>query len=157
MKNENNNKYLHIELHSEAERTAYIKQIINVAQNYNEKIYIRIKSRNSYVENEDNHIINNNIINVSRKNGGFENVMLDKTNYLNSYNEGWLINSIIRTIIESHNTKEIQIQFGGTSTNNTTWDYSIDIDDIYVINLTKIFGAGNEPTKAEMDEIFNNF
>ena len=28
-------------------------------------------------------------------------------------------------------------------------------DDIYIINLTEVFGKGNEPTKAEMDEIMN--
>ena len=30
-------------------------------------------------------------------------------------------------------------------------------DDLYIINLTELFGAGNEPSKAEMDDIFKDF
>lgn len=37
------------------------------------------------------------------------------------------------------------------------FEYTIDFDDLYIINLTQIFGEGNEPTKQEMDNIFNNF
>ena len=30
-------------------------------------------------------------------------------------------------------------------------------DDLYIINLTELFGAGNEPSKAEMDDMFKDF
>lgn len=30
-------------------------------------------------------------------------------------------------------------------------------DDLYIINLTELFGEGNEPSKAEMDDIFKDF
>lgn len=50
-----------------------------------------------------------------------------------------------------------QIHMGGDSKNESTFEYTIDFDDLYIINLTQIFGEGNEPTKQEMDNIFNNF
>ena len=56
--------------------------------------------------------------------------------------------------------------FGKHETNNSTSGYAVlggTIDDeitfkeVMAINLTETFGAGNEPTKEEMDEIINRF
>ena len=44
---------------------------------------------------------------------------------------------------------------GGERGNLTTWEYSVDFDDLYMINLSEIFGIGNEPSKEE--NIFNKF
>ena len=63
----------------------------------------------------------------------------------------------MRSVLEPHGNKRVHVHFGGGAGNLTTYEYTIDIDDVYMINLTEIFGAGNEPSKAEMDAIFEKF
>ena len=64
---------------------------------------------------------------------------------------------MVRTILKNYGNLKTQIHMGVDSKNEYTFEYTIDFDDLYIINLTQIFGEGNEPTKQEMDNIFNNF
>ena len=64
---------------------------------------------------------------------------------------------MVRTILKNYGNLKTQIHMGVDSKNESTFEYTIDFDDLYKINLTQIFGEGNEPTKQEMDNIFNNF
>lgn len=154
--NENGNNYLNLEI-KEAETTAYIYQDIKVADNYNDIIYISCKYRNNYQESEDGYIINDGIIRIGRTGGGYDQYLLRKNDFINSYNQGWKIVSSTRTIMDYHQKFDIHISLGGGALNASSWKYTADLDDLYMINLTEIFGAGNEPTKEQMDEIFNNF
>lgn len=64
---------------------------------------------------------------------------------------------MVRTILKNYGNLKTQIHMGVDSKNESTFEHTIDFDDLYIINLTQIFGEGNEPTKQEMDNIFNNF
>lgn len=154
--NEDGNNYLHIEMHVSSGNTQYILQICDSASDYGEKIYVSIKYRNQYVESEENHKINNPAW-VSRGGNGYDTPLLSKAEYIKSYNQGWKNISMVRTILKNYGTLKTQIHMGGDAGNKTTCEYTIDFDDLYIINLTQIFGEGNEPTKQEMDNIFNNF
>ena len=154
VKIDNNNNYLHITLLDNG-KTGYLDTLIQ-ANAYNDKIYTNIKYRNSYNESNENNKINNVIIRTKTAKG-FANLLLNSQNYINSYNNGWQITSDIRTVMENYETLITTLRIGGNEAQNSSQDYAIDIDDVYMINLTEIFGAGNEPTKAQMDEIFNNF
>ena len=62
----------------------------------------------------------------------------------------------IYELVKENTSEEIirpQLKFSDTS---TLGDYYY-ISDIHLINLTKTFGAGNEPTKEQMGEIINRF
>lgn len=133
------------------------KNLYNAVNSYDEKIYTNVKYRNIYVENSENKVINNDIIRVMRGAGGYNFNLLNKQEYLKSYNVGWKKVSIVRKVVKEHNTMDIAIKMGGTDSYGTSHEYEIDFDDVYLINLTEIFGKGNEPTKEKMDEIFNEF
>ena len=64
---------------------------------------------------------------------------------------------MVRTILKNYGNLKTQIHMGVDSKNESTFEYTIDFEDLHIINLTQIFGEGNEPTKQEMDNIFNNF
>ena len=154
--NENNNNYLHIEQFEESGKPYAIYQNRELANKYDDIIYINVKYRNNYINTEENHIINSPI-SISKVGGGYTLYLLNKDDYISNYKKGWKCVSAIRQITENYNSKSLRIKFGGDVNNSLKFDYIIDIDDIYAINLTEIFGAGNEPTKEQMDEIFNNF
>lgn len=157
VRQEKDNNYLYIESHNSSGNTTYAQQIKRAVNKYGEKIYIFAKYRNNYIETQESYTINNDIICVTRGGGGYNTVMLSKTNFVNAYQKGWQSVSLIRTVIEDHAMYTVGIKLGGNYGNLTTTEYSIDFDDIYMINLSEIFGEGNEPTKEEMDSIFNNF
>lgn len=154
VKNDNNNKYLHITLLDNG-KTGYIDTKIE-ANAYNDKIYTNIKYRNSYNESNENNKINSAIIRTKTAKG-YANLLLSSQNYINSYNNGWQVTSDIRTVMENYETLITTLRIGGNEAQSSSQDYTIDIDDVYMINLTEIFGAGNEPSKAEMDAIFEKF
>ena len=156
IKNENGNNYLYIELHVSSGNTQYVYQEPTVTSEYNSKIYFFAKYRNRYVQNEENYKINTPIT-LSRGGMGYDQNVLLKQNYLSAYNKGWQSISCMRSVLEPHGNKRVHVHFGGGAGNLTTYEYTIDIDDVYMINLTEIFGAGNEPSKAEMDAIFEKF
>jgi len=151
---ENNNYYLHTILLDRG-KTGYVDTIVH-ANEYNDKIYTNIKYRNNYNSSNENNKINTAIIRT-KTSKGFANLLLNSDNFINSYNSGWQSVSDIRTVYEKYETLVTTLRVGGNEAQNSSQDYAIDIDDVYMINLTEIFGAENEPTKAQMDEMFNNF
>ena len=154
VKNDNNNNYLHIKLLDNG-KTGYIDTTMQ-ANAYNDKIYTNIKYRNSYNESNENNKINSVIIRTKTAKG-FANLLLNSQNYINSYNNGWQITSDIRTVMANYETLITTLRIGGNEAQSSSQDYAMDIDDVYMLNLTEIFGSGNEPTKEQMDEIFNKF
>lgn len=144
-----------MEMHVSSGNTQWVVQICDSASDYGKK-YASIKYRNKYVESEENHKINNPIW-VSRGGNGYDTALLSKAEYIKSYNQGWKNVSMVRTILKNYGNLKTQIHMGVDSKNESTFEYTIDFDDLYIINLTQIFGEGNEPTKQEMDNIFNNF
>ena len=155
--NEQGNNYVNIDMkYLENGTTTWIRQTLT-AEKYNDKIYINTKYRNRKINNDTDYIINIDIIEVYRKGGGYSNTLLNKNDFLDSYNQSWKNVSIIKTVYEYYGTLNLWVKLGGSTTNSSSWEYDIDFDDVYAINLTEIFGAGNEPTKEQMDEIFNNF
>lgn len=156
VRQEEENNYLYIETHNSSGNTTYAQQIKQAVNKYGEKKYIFAKYRNNYIEAKENHTINNDIIDVTRG-GGYNTSILSSTQFINSYQKGWKSTSLIRTVVEAHATYTVGIKLGGGYGNLTTTEYSVDFDNIYMINLTELFGEGNEPTKEEMDTIFNNF
>ncbi len=157
VRQEEGNNYLYIETHNSSGNTTYAQQIKQAVNKYGEKVYIFAKYRNNYIESKENYTINNDIIDIARGGGGYNTSILSSTQFINSYQKGWKSTSLIRTVVEEHTRYTVGIKLGGGYGNETTTEYSVDFDDIYMINLTEIFGEGNEPTKEEMDNIFNEF
>lgn len=157
VKNENGNNYLHMEMYKSSGSCQLITfNITKAANEYGEIFYAFERYRNSYAPNEDGFKINNSIIVLSKNKGGFDQTMLSKTKFLENYNTGWQSVSCIRTIENNHQDLGLCIRFGGSALFGQVQEYSIDFDDVYVINLTELFGKGNEPSKNEMDKIFSN-
>lgn len=154
--NENENNHIHIDMkYKEGGYTTYVSQTINeISSQDNDKIYINIKYRNKYAASQDNLKINNLIISLSRSGGGYDETILTPNQYISNYNKGWINTSKIRLVSPSQG---LLLRLGGDAAFASSWEYTIDFDDVYAINLTEIFGAGNEPTKEQMDEIFNKF
>lgn len=150
------NNYLHMEMYVSSGNTQWVEQEPTVANNYGEKIYVFAKYRNNDIDSEENHTINSPIW-IARGGMGYSASILNSTTFINSYQKGWQNVSFIRIIEEKHGNFKLLINLGGNTGNNTTYEYSIDFDDLYMINLTELFGEGNEPTKEEMDAIFSNF
>ena len=157
VRQEEGNNYLYIETHNSSGNTTYAQQIKQAVNKYGEKVYIFAKYRNNYIESKENYTINNDIIDITRGGGGYNTSILSSTQFINSYQKGWKSTSLIRTVVEAHAMYTVGIKLGGGYGNLTTTEYSVDFDDLYIINLTEIFGEGNEPTKEEMDNIFNEF
>lgn len=156
--NENGNNYLNIQMYERSGNTNWVQQFQTVTENYGEKIYMNVSYRNRNVEKEDNYKINNNIIEVFRLfGGGYGQCLLNKNTFLDSYNKGWKKASGLRTIQSETGSKGVAVKLGGPMNAGSTWEYSVDFDNIYVINLTEIFGEGNEPPKEKLDEVFKNF
>ena len=59
-----------------------------------------------------------------------------------------------KSAIVSFEETDLKIQLGQWMANATV---EFKFDNVLVINLTQTFGAGNEPTKEEMDEIITRF
>ena len=155
IRNEDGNNYLHIEMHVSSGNTQWVRGgNTKVADNYGEICYSFIKYRNSYVPTEDNFVINNDIIVLSRYGRGYDTTLLNKKAFINSYNSGWNYVSSIRQILSQTNNLGLQFSLGGGAANGQKQEYSIDFDDLYILNLTELFGAGGEPSKDEMDNIF---
>lgn len=157
VRQEKDNNYLYIETHNSSGYTTYAYQTRQAVNKYGEKVYIFAKYRNDYIETKENHKINDGIIDVVRGGGGYNAWILSSKQFIDSYQKGWKSTSFIRTVVEEHGEYTLGIKLGGSFTYSSTTEYSIDFDDIYMINLSEIFGEGNEPTKEEMDAIFNNF
>lgn len=157
VRQEEGNNYLYIETHNSSGNTTYAQQIKQAVNKYGEKVYIFAKYRNNYIGSKENYTINNDIIDITRGGGGYNTSILSSTQFINSYQKGWKSTSLIRTVVEAHAMYTVGIKLGGGYGNLTTTEYSVDFDDLYIINLTEIFGEGNEPTKEEMDNIFNEF
>lgn len=66
------------------------------------------------------------------------------------FNWGWSNKNIIDTL-----KKSMEICYDNIKASNKLLNPYFD--DLYIINLTELFGAGNEPSKAEMDYIFKDF
>lgn len=158
IRNEDGNNYLHMEMYVSSGNTQWVMTgNSKVANNYGEVCYAFIKYRNSYVPSEDGFVINNDIITLSRYGRGYDTPLLNKTNFIKSYNSGWNYVSSVRKIISQTTTLGLLFTLGGGVANGQKQEYSIDFDDLYMINLTELFGEGNEPSKEEMDAIFKNF
>ena len=154
--NENGNNFVRIEMHVSSGNTQYIMAgKSKIASKYGDKCYACVKYRNCFFPKEDGFVINNKIIVLSRYQFGFEQSLLDKVNFLNSYNLGWIRVSTIRQIESRTSNLGLCFRLGGGPANGQTQEYTVDFDDIYIINLTELFGEGNEPSKSEMDSIFD--
>ena len=154
--NENGNNFVRIEMHVSSGNTQYIiASNPNVANEYGDKCYVCVKYRNCSVPTEDGFVINNDIIRLSRYGMGFDQLLLNPVNFINSYNMGWIRISTIRTIASIHSNLGLYVKLGGGPANGQKQEYTVDFDDVYIINLTELFGKGNEPSKNEMDSIFD--
>ena len=154
--NENGNNFVRIEMHASSGNTQYIRaKNPKVASQYGDKCYAFVKYRNGYVSTEEGFKINNDIIVLSRNERGFDQLLLDKLTFINSYNLGWSRVSTIRQIQSITSNLGLCFSLGGGPANGQTQEYTVDFDDVYIINLTEIFGKGNEPSKSEMDSIFD--
>jgi len=151
VKNENGNNFLHLQLNSDV--TFFKGQTIeNVSSEAEQKLYIYAKYRNESVNSLDGEfIVNNGIIRTMYPTGGYTTFILSANTFVEAYNNGWKsVSSLIQ-----YKGLNIAIRIGGADSYGASCRYSADFDDIYIINLTEVFGKGNEPTKAEMDEIMN--
>ena len=151
-----NNKYMHMELNKESGYTAYIFQNLDGFNQYADKLYYNVKYNNEYIDKKEGHDINNDIIRIGNNSAGYAKHLLNGDEYINSYQKGWKSVSCIYTTSERQGLR-CSVRLGGGNGRKDTYNYNIDFDDVYLINLTEIFGAGDEPTKEQMDEIFNNF
>lgn len=155
IRNENGNNYLHIEMHLSSGNTQWVRcGNTKVADDYEDLCYSFVRYRNSYVPAENNFVINNDIIVLSRYGRGFDTILLNKKTFINSYNSGWNYVSNIRKINSKTKNLGLQFSLGGGPANGQKQEYSVDFDDLYILNLTELFGAGGEPSQKEMDNIF---
>lgn len=84
---------------------------------------------------------------ASRTNGGYDSAILTTSQFNSQAAGGFQHYSVVRTFVASQGT--------GTSVSigqyNYTFNFSVQVNNLVVINLTKSFGAGNEPSAATMD------
>ena len=156
--NENGNNYLHIEMYLSSGNTQWVRVgNSKIANKYGDKCYAFIKYRNESIPSEDGFVLNNDIITLSRFGRGYDQILLNKSNFIKSYNLGWAYVSTVRKIESNTSNLGLVFSLGGGPGNGQKQEYSIDFDDIYIINLTDVFGEGSEPQKQELDVIFSNF
>lgn len=154
--NENGNNYLHMAMKESAGNTEWVAYSNkNIANQYDDLIYTFVRYRNKYVESIEGYKINKNIIVLSRSGRGYDISLLDSEKFVSCYNLGWQNVSYVRKVESRTENLGLQFTLGGDMRFGSTWEYELDFDDLYMINLTEIFGKGNEPSKEEMDRIFS--
>lgn len=77
---------------------------------------------------------------------GFGTTSYEKTAVINS------LDNFSKVAIATNGTYEFQ-----TVTSNNSSSYSMYFDNFYLINLTDVYGAGNEPTVAQIDYWYQDY
>lgn len=104
--------------------------ISKIANKYGDKCYAFIKYRNESIPSEDGFVLNNDIITLYRFGRGYDQILLNKSNFIKSYNLGWSYVSTVRKIESNTSNLGLVFSLGG--------------------------GPGNGQ-KQELDVIFSNF
>lgn len=82
-----------------------------------------------------------------RTTGGYQTSIISSAQFSSMSNGGVQRFSLVRTFDVTQGAYT-SMSFGQYTTGN---DFQVEIDDVIAINLTKDFGAGKEPTAAQMD------
>lgn len=87
------------------------------------------------------------VASANRNNGGYASSTVSASQFNSQATNSTQHYSVVRTFVVSQGTSTSFIMGQATY----TYSFSVKINNLVVINLTKSFGAGNEPSAAAMD------